>query len=240
MADKNQFYEDMLDKAIEYAGKEIEDDFYSQFSDEFADEEVDLPEDFDQKMKAMFAEAHAEEKKELRKKLRPRRIRNIAATIIVTICVGSACIMSVDAWRVKIFNIVFEITDGGRSVKYNNPDSDSDLNKKLDINLADKVPEYVPKGYTVLEIKQIGTKYAILYKNEDGDYLQFETSDAEITSFDIYSEYDEKIDISGVSGYYASKGGVSVLIWDENGIVFKLTGLIGKEELLKIANSVEI
>lgn len=238
MADKNQFYEDMLDKAIEYAGKEIEDDFYAQFSDEFADEEVDLPEDFDQKMKAMFAEAHAEEKKELRKKLRPRRIRNIAATILVTICVGSACIMSVDAWRIKIFNIVFEITDGGRSVKYNDPDAD--LNKKLDINFADKVPEYVPKGYTISEVRQVGTKNAILYENEDGDYLQFEISDAEITSFDIYSEYDEKLDINGTLGYCASKGGVSVLIWDKNGIVFKLTGLINKEELLKIANSVEI
>lgn len=236
MADKNQFYEDMLDKAIEYAGKEIEDDFYAQFSDEFADEEVDLPEDFDQKMKAMFAEAHTEEKKELRKKLRPRRIRNIAATILVTICVGSACIMSVDAWRVKIFNAVFGIIEGGQSVKYEDPDINS--NKKIDVEWISILPEYVPDGYEVCDVCEVGTKKSVTYTNGAKDSLWFEVSDVPITSFSIFSELSEKIDINNVDGYYTCKDGIKTLIWDLNGNVFRLSGCLDKEVMIKIAKSV--
>lgn len=236
MADKNQFYEDMLDKAIEYAGKEIEDDFYAQFSDEFADEEVDLPEDFDQKMKAMFAEARTEEKKELRKKLRPRRIRNIAATIIVTICVGSACIMSVDAWRIKIFNIVFEITDSGRSIEYSDPDKGS--NKKLNSESNDAIPEYIPNGYTMDEVHKSGTKRMTSYKNKSEDKIWIEMSDAAITSFNVYAKHDEEIDINGATGYFASNNGISTLIWDLNGNVFRVSGCIAKDEIIKIAKNI--
>jgi outer membrane lipoprotein-sorting protein len=102
------------------------------------------------------------------------------------------------------------------------------------------VPEYIPEGYEferamVIDIKD-GKSVSLSYKKGAEMLSLTESTDEGITGS---LEGAEKVDINGREGEYMKMGMNKLLRWDCDGLSLSLMGELDKEELLKVAESVD-
>lgn len=145
--------------------------------------------------------------------------------------------MSVEAFRIKLFNIVTEVTD--KYTKVSIVETENGLESQIDWD-SYYAPEYIPEGYTYSNSEYFGEIKIIFYSDASGKEIQFsqtpvnpeyqiDTEDAVVTEVIINAE----------KGILAQKEGLLTLIWTTNEKTFHIIGEIERDEIIKMAESLE-
>jgi len=136
----------------------------------------------------------------------------------------------------------FEVPEGAKVVR-----EDMKMPEKLGLGEAQKevdfeilVPEYVPEGHeleyaTHMEIKG-EQRVSLRYRGSDGTFSLSEKPAVEGSSSLPGSE---EVDINGTKGEMKSMGKFYLLKWECNGLRLSLSGGLSKEDILRVARSVE-
>jgi hypothetical protein len=145
--------------------------------------------------------------------------------------------MSVEAFRIKLFNIVTEVTEKYTKVRI--IETENGLESQLDWD-AYYAPEYIPEGHNYSNSENFGEIKIIFYSNVAGKEIQFsqtpvnpeyqiDTEDAIVTEIIVNAE----------KGFLAQKEGLLTLIWTNGERTFHIIGEIEKDEIIKMAESLK-
>lgn len=181
---------------------------------------------------------HLLKSQEKRRKLRSRyqllskRVAIFIALALVGIFVTT---MSVEAFRIKLFNIVTEGTD--KYTKVSIVETENGIESQVDWD-SYYAPEYIPEGYTYSNSENFGDIKIIFYSDASGKEIQFsqtpvnpeyqiDTEDAVVT----------EVIVNGGKGILFEKEGLLTLIWTIDNKTFNIIGEIERDEIMKMAES---
>ena len=153
---------------------------------------------------------------------------------VVALISASALIFSVKAVRDKVtgffvttferFSLIVRIDDDDESAP-------SEIEEFYE-------PAFIPDGYHRESEEKIATKYEVNYSNgvEPIVFKQRERSDALMNTENVENE---EIQVNGCKGVYYENNGVRNIVWEDAGYQFKISGILDKELLNKMAISVK-
>lgn len=162
-----------------------------------------------------------------------RYSKTAIATILITISLTFAATMSVEAYRVRFFEIVTQIWEQLTSITIS-----SNENAGSDTLIANE-PFYIPNDYTVNERKKDEYEYAITYVNSAGNkifYSQLLLTQGE-SIIDTEGITIEVIVIDDVSVNCIENKGVTQLYWNDFQCSYYIVGSVQRSELICMAQS---
>lgn len=163
------------------------------------------------------------------------RMKIAAAMFLVTFSIMFGTVMSVEAYRMRLFEFVTEVWEELTSiVTHSDDNADHDT-------LVFASPSYIPKGYSILEQTSSEYKHSIIYSDESGTeiyYLQKLLSQSEFI-FDSEDVEPKEINISGSVGYLIINKGVTQLYWYDNFNTYILISSLDELEVIKMAESIQ-
>lgn len=162
------------------------------------------------------------------------QIKTAAAIFLVILLVAFGTVMSVEAYRVRLFEFVTQVWEELTSIMIH-----SSENADYDI-LIPISPSYIPEGYNILE--QTSDKYenTVIYYNENGFEIYYSQRMATQSEIILDSEDIEpkKIMIGLQEGYIIVNKGIVQLYWHNEFGVFSLIGNLDESELIKMAEHI--
>lgn len=167
-------------------------------------------------------------------KLTRTKVRKVV-TVFAAAVVIIASMMSVTAIRETILGFFILHTSEVDVIKYGNQGSYPETIKSA------FTPSYIPKGYTLEDKTSDSTSRELYYVKGDNyiDFQQFTKGEYSSASDGEFSA-PEKINDNGQNYIIrTSDDNTVMLVWEKSGYVFEMTGFESKEEMFKIARSIE-
>ena len=192
-------------------------------------EEHVFSDEHNRKIEEIFKNFEAQEKKKNKKSY--AGWAKIAACILAVVIVGSTVtIASVDAWRDKFLNFVFESEQ---------PNTDFGLGENNGAFYSDNqiILEYMPAGFEMTESFGLDNQYYWMFENGEG-YFQINLSEGSIDfSTDTEDASAEKMEINGYDAIYTSNDHVNSVVFNAGNKSVTFMGNIDKEEMIKIVSN---
>ena len=160
----------------------------------------------------------------------------IAASLGVAIVALTALIFSVQAARNYVLNTLVEWQSDHASFNFGNQIDDA-------FNFKGYSPTYIPLGFEQTSMNLSDTFCVVSYQNQNGKLITImmtlaESSDA---SIDIENTDYSEITVNQDKAYLfkaKAEGEVSIIIWQHDGIVFKVNSTIDYSEIFKVAENI--
>jgi len=204
-------------------------------------EEIDsisIPDSMDEWFESFHKNRRRKEKRQKFLKQMKKISLKVAVFAGILLAVMTVVTMTVEAFRVRVFNLI--LTDNNTYTEFDFSEDDSNQTiPDIDLNSFYYL-SYLPIGYYYKDCSVVGTSVTIEYKNGDniitfdqdkaGTSYQIDTENAEITEITI-GEYEGKL---------ITKSDRSMLIWTEEDNIFVLFGKISGNELKLMAESKKI
>jgi len=197
-------------------------------------------ETFDRKMKRIINI----QKKHLRSQNFIRYGKRAAVIMIAGFIGFSICVLSVDAWRVKLFKMVEQKFPKYSEISYEPVDGRSNTDSPQ-IKLTEYRPGYIPQGYRLTEQHLSKHINWTIYTNINDDYIAFDQSVLGTGRSNINTEGSELVEfeLNGDVAYKMTNRGSHFVLWsDEQYEYMVLTSEqeITLEQAVKIAQSVTV
>lgn len=247
---KDEHFEKLFEEMLRESGTESLERLYDEYTKKYPDENEPIPDELDEMVRSLVddvteapaaaaAESGSAKVAELsgrkKKGFFRRHYRIVALFAVVLLIGGGIGAMSVEAWRIKIFNLVIEVSDGKKVFG----SQDADTSKQtVEISNGIKVPENIPKGY----------KFDIQYPSDTGDILVYTNGDSDIifeqrkmdnTKFyESPQDDEEEIYINNNKGFILQNDEYIKIMWSDGNAIYKLSGSCDKQELIEMAESV--
>lgn len=238
---KEKTKEKMFDAFLEYAAASHVENII---------EENKLPEEglefkpspeFEYRMKKLISD---HERKERIKHIKNRTFKfmpKVAIFFFVLIGSLTLVIASVDALRLKAINLIVDIKDQYTSFKLEDtPNKTDQINNQIPPDWDGYYPNYVPEGFTVAGTEERNVLSNIYFENNQGKTIRFSQYSSTNTDLRIDTENADvqQILIHDIEALLVEKQGLVSIVW-ENEYLFYITGEADKNELIKMAESVE-
>lgn len=241
--DKNNDIEqkELLEKAFfSYVGYHHTQNILSELEDHIEEiQAIEIPETLDKKVYKSIQEIENSKKSKV-KKLYDKMLRtraHKAAAIFIILSISMAVLtVSVEAFRVRVFNIVLE-----QKEKYLEIRMDEDYGRTDEVKLRGHyVPGYIPEGFELESTAGSGDTATLFYINENNQQILFDQSPNKGTTYQLDSEdaIREDITINGYKGISLTKGERVTLFWSGEETSFVIIADIEYEELIKMAESI--
>lgn len=187
--------------------------------------------EFEQKMKEL---TEAKQKRKLFNRFNSVG-RRIAIIVVISIIILTTTVFSVKALRVPIIDFFVKAYEEFFTIFT----GDADKKYTEEFNFTPKSPTYVPKGFSCDKIYEDDLSYRENYSSSVG-LLYYIKQDRlyQNQKIDI-DQYDEKIELSGIQYYYYVTDADNSVVWFDADYSYMISGNIDKEEMLKIAQSME-
>ncbi len=248
---KDEHFEKLFEEMLRESGTESLERLYDEYTKKYPDENEPIPDELDEMVRSLVDDvteapaaaaiepepAKVAELSGRKKKGFFRRHYRIVAVLALVVFIGGAYTMSVEAWRIKIFNLVLQ---GFEDHIIFGPESEDGTKKMIEVSDDVKFPREAPDGYHLKKQSQSSSGEMFSYKNEDDDEILYERRNIESTIFYESPKDDEdEIYINGNKGYILQEGNYIKIVWADNESVYKLSGVCKKEDLVKMAESVK-
>ena len=170
-----------------------------------------------------------------------------AAAIIAALFVGlTAVTFGVKAIREPFLRFIVETFEKFSSIIFMNDDDNSgqsSVSADADFEFEAIEPQYIPEGFILDSKNEDIVIYQEMYFNADKtqsiNYIQTLTNDT-ILQVDTENTTYDKITINDCEGIAYSKNGINTVMFNTKTYVFSIYGTINMEEIIKIAESIEI
>ncbi len=167
--------------------------------------------------------------------------KRAAVFFLVLVTVGFGAMMTVDAFRAAVVNIIVEWAGDHFKIGWQSGGTTDAPSEAADEPLVK--PAYVPDGYTETSTVTQGQWTYVVYSNSSESSLVFSQA-AEMADRGINVDSEavelshEQIDDVDVTVLKARKGeGDSAVIFGKKGKIYRISGEIDTSELLKMAKS---
>lgn len=169
-----------------------------------------------------------------RVQLLSKRVAIFVAIAFVGIFVTT---MSVEAFRIKLFNIVTEVTD--KYTKVSIVETENGLESQIDWDTY-YAPEYIPEAYTYSNSENFGEIKIFFYSDTTGKEIQFSQTPVNPEyQIDTEGAVVTEVIINAENGILAQKEGHLTLIWTTDEKTFHIIGEIERDEIIKMAESLK-
>lgn len=188
-----------------------------------------------------FSEKHKKDMESLFRRQRQNHFYNslktygkrLALIFILVIAISTITVASVSAWRIKIMNFILERTQEDTNIIIDKDELTFYENNELSLN-------YVPEGF-VLEKSESKNNFIYYEFVRENDFFDFHTMDIKNSlSIDTEEANVKKISINNMEAVYSENNNVNILVWHDDEIMYILTGNISENELVKIAENINI
>lgn len=186
---------------------------------------------------------HLEEQKKKAKRIQRKkfmiRIGNRAAAFVVIACVVlSAITFSVDAFRIKFFNMILETKERFGVVFYEEEKQEQQV--EIPEDWSGYYPTFLPEGFSLLDYELGASISRLTYIDGNGDIIEL-LQGTLISNSQIDTEDATVIDIeiNGNQGVLAEKDEEIIIGWNEKNSSLLLRGNVKRSILLKVSESIE-
>lgn len=162
-------------------------------------------------------------------------ISKVAIIFLILVISMVALTVTVDAFRVKLFNVIIKNTEKYLDIEVND---ESEIN-----NIKENIEDYyevgyIPNGFELDYIENLGDTKIVIYVNNKNEEILFNQS-PNGTNFQLDSEdaVVKEVDIMGNKGVILNKEGKTTLFWNNEECSFYLLSTIDEKELIFIAKS---
>ncbi|MDR1892048.1 MAG: DUF4367 domain-containing protein [Oscillospiraceae bacterium] len=162
-------------------------------------------------------------------------LRRAAACVGIILIGASALTFSVKAVRTAVAGFFVE-TYEKLSLIVHIKDDEVNEPEKLKQRYE---PSYWPDGYARKSEEKNKNRYQVTYSN-DIDSIVFTQRATNGTAIDTESTPHEWLEVNGLQGIYYESRGVTYIVWEDAIYRFEIFGPINKDELLKMAESLEL
>ena len=162
-----------------------------------------------------------------------RKASSKAAVILLVLFVSMMVItVSVDAFRIKVYNLLFESNEKYSSVRVD------ELGDEM--NWEDfYFPAYVPKGFQVKSARELKQVRIIEFTDDKGEYITFfQSTNGNDMQMDTEAGDQREVMVNDRVAILSEKSGKSILFWHNDECSFWLTSGLDGEVLVRIAESV--
>lgn len=222
---ENNFFDKLTDTVLDEAAKKACDN--PDIEDAFDCEEIEFSPEHEKKMQEILKSANKGSFSSWLNKYGKR----VACIALVFLVASFAAILSVDAWRMRLF--WFVIDEG-------EPNTDFSLVKNYSTYSDDYISlGYVPDGLS-LESADYGELGSVWCFANGVDYfvLSMESINSN-HSFDTENGTAENLQINGNDGVYISTPDVNTLFWVAPDAIYTMTGNLDKSVMIKIAENIK-
>lgn len=161
------------------------------------------------------------------------QIKKIAAIFIITISIVFSGIMSVEAYRIKFFNMIKEVWSELTSIVFwsNNSTNVYDFEPVS--------PQYIPDGYEILEQSKNEYENVIIYSDRDRNEIVYTQQAITQSEYIIDSEdsVTEVININNIQVNILTKNSFIQIYWTDEKSIFFISGK-DKNEIIKMVESI--
>lgn len=200
-------------------------------------QDIEVPKSLDEWFYGYLDERKKEADRLQRKKYITRISKRAAAVLVIITGIMSIVTISVDAFRVKFFNMVLETKEKFGLMFYEETYQEQQI--LLPEDWTGYAPSFLPEGYSLLD-HEAGTSISRLtYINGDGDIIEL-LQGTMISNSQIDTENAKVIDvdINGASGILAEKESEIIIGWSEKDSSLLLRGNLDRSTLLKVAEKI--
>lgn len=164
----------------------------------------------------------------------------VAVVILILFSVSLAGLMSVEAVRREVFQIVTQWYEKYVDVFFKSDDAEVSIPEQAGF----MVPSYIPAGYEQSDILRGRTTLLIIYANADGlelHYKQTLQSDEDSLSLDSEGFALKEVEINEWNGMLfipEDESKSTSLIWRDRIYTYQVGGYLDEKEILKIAKNI--
>lgn len=169
----------------------------------------------------------------MRKAVHCMKVAAAAFAVVLSLTFGA--LMSVEASRTRMIEIITRVLSDATSVRIS-----VDNGAPSDRVLRPIAPTYIPKGCYVVEENIGDLSYLITYTDQTGmefAYMQDLLAASEYL-FDTEDAYTEDMMIDSQEVHLIFKKGSYQVYWYDNQYLYSLIGKLEKDEIIKMAESV--
>ena len=232
--------EDKLLSGLYYQiGKQYAEHISKELDDmDVAVNQLDYPEGLNAWFQEFLQENEKKEQNVRRRKQLNGFSRRAAIFLIVIISGFALTMLSVEAFRLRLFNFVTEIKDQYTKIEFKENNGPQEESTGLDLENA-FYPSYMPGDYTLTESREFGTMRIMHFSNNEGNVIEIAQSPIG-TSFQVDTEnaVTSEIEINDAKGILVVKGDMRSLIWTIDQTALYIIGEINEAEIIKIAENI--
>ncbi len=226
MTKKNNGLNDAFDILLDQAAERAAEHLGQSLPD--SEEPVEFSAEHEEKMQRLFKQERAK-----RRRKNTMKYAKIAACLLAVLIVGAGItISSVDAWRVKFMNYVFDFSQPNTDINFSEQEGTEYKDEEITLG-------YVPSGFALTEQDKSRQGLTLSFENkEQYFYISLSRIDASF-SMDTEDGSAEKTTINGYEAAYTSNDNINTLMWHNGEYVFTIYGNLSKAEIFKIAEKIE-
>lgn len=199
---------------------------------------VQIPLSLDQWFESYSKNAKAEEERLQKRHNRKRMLSKAAMFIVVLFVSFSFLTFTVDAVRIKVFNLIVDMKDLYSGIKV-----EEGIGKANTEHVGNEYyPKYVPEGYVMEGTSKTKDSITMKYENAAKESIVFSQGPMR-TEFHFDTEASQLTDvtINGVEGVLVeqSQSDNNILFWNNQEYSFYIISALEPEILVQMANSLE-
>lgn len=228
---KHELNEKLFDEILKYAAANYVDEAETQWpSDEELSARYTFSETFNKKMHQLIDE---QKRREETANLKRTAVK-IATAVLILFTVSIVTVMNVDALRVRMMNYLSKRNEISTifSIIGNNENFSETQNLPL--------PKYLPSGYSMASFETNDDFCIVVYKDHANNEIFLQKLPIGFTAgVDSEDAYTEDLMVNKQPAEYFKKNNTGTLIYKYNKELFLLNAPLLKNELIKIAQSME-
>jgi len=228
---KYELNEKIFDEVLKYtAANHVEETENQWPSEEELATRYTFSRTFEKKMQQLFAE----QKRRAQISKTKRTAVKIAAAFLIFITASIVLVMNVDALRVRVLNFFSDRSEISTIFSIGND------KEAFPETQGVSLPAYLPRGYTIVSFKTTDNYYLAIYKDSVGNEIILEKlSGGFAAGIDSESAYTENVTVNDQPAKYFEKNNIGTLIYKYDESVYLLSASLIKDELVKIAESMQ-
>ncbi len=160
--------------------------------------------------------------------------RKVAIIFLIFISIAFATTMSVEAYRVRFFEVVIEVWEEFTSIIFNDKQNIDD-GKLIPVN-----PTYIPDNFKIIEHEINSYEQFIYWQNDEGIEIMFEQ--AKITANSIITDTEgidiEELLIGEQKIIYFTNKNINQIYWNDSNYIYTIISEYDKNELLNMVESI--
>lgn len=167
-------------------------------------------------------------------------LNKAAIALLIMLVILGATVVSVQAVRVKVLNFLMDIQQEYTSFQMKDSSGSKGGGATIDWHQA-YIPTYIPDGYEISTARKDERSRVIEFQNPQGASITYmELMQGSKPHVDTENASDlETVSINGFEGTLVAKGSSVTLIWAMNDSMFIISGQIGKDTAVQIAEGVK-
>ena len=235
-------YEDSLFRLVMHEAAEQEGRLLLEENERLKRDPEFLPSEESAKRFEKLLKAHLrKDKGKSRRKFLYKAVNRVAVAVLAVVITFSVAMVSVQAFRVKVLNLLIDVEE--RYTSFQLTEDDASGSGKPSVNWTNEyMPAYIPDGYEVSDSKNLDSIKSIMYKNAADQVIMYKefSSGTNLAVDSENASRNEKIDINGNAGNLIVKNSMASVVWQMDGKLFLVQGETSPDEAVKIAESVKL